>query len=354
MTDSNRRRFLTLTAGVVTGGLAGCLGGTAGSQSDAETTGSASFFVFGDILGHVAGDVATTETLVPVGQHGHGWEPGPDIQGRIYESALFVHGMPGFQPWADDVLTSLEADGADVVTVSAAADVELHEIGADGNHAHESHEEEEHHESGEHHDEEAHESGEHHDDGTHGEDGDHDHGSIDPHFWMDPHRVATATETVRDALQRVDEANAEAYAANAESFRNALTDLDETYESTLESRERDVVLVAGHNAYGYLADRYGFEVVALTGLSPDEEPSPQDIERAQETIDEHGIRHVLADPLESDRAATQLVNETAAEEVLPLTAIPGRTDEWDERGWGYLEIMAELNLPSLQTALGAK
>ncbi|WP_410767671.1 metal ABC transporter substrate-binding protein [Haloferax sp. DFSO60] len=342
MKNSNRRRFLSLTAGVFAGGLAGCLGANSGSQSASQTASSASFFVFGDIAEHVAGDVAVAETLVPVGQHGHGWEPGPDVQGRIYESDLFVHGMPGFQPWADDVLTSLEADGADVVTVSAAEDVELHEIGADGEHVHDQQEGGHHEETGNHEEE------------THTEDDRQDHGSMDPHFWMDPLRVATATETVRDAFQRVDGENAEAYATNAASYRNAVFDLDETFESTLESRRKDVILVAGHNAYGYLADRYGFEVVALTGLSPDEEPSPRDIEQAQEVIDEHDIRHVLADPLESNRAATQLVNETDAEEVLPLTAIPGRTAEWNERGWGYLDIMAELNLPSLQTSLGAK
>ncbi|AKU09671.1 metal ABC transporter substrate-binding protein [Haloferax gibbonsii] len=368
MRTKTRRRFLATVAGSAAVGLAGCLGDgssdSTDSSAESETTAAASFFVFGDVARRVAGDVASVDTLVPIGQHGHGWEPGPDVQGRVLESDLFVHGMPGFQPWADDIRSSLEADGSDVTAVDASADVELHEIGPDG-HVHD----DESHDEAEQHDEEAHanetheethanethsEETEHHDDEHAEESESHDHGELDPHFWLDPTRVATATETLRDAFQSVDSANADAYAANAESYRETLSELDAAFEDGLAARDRDVILVAGHDAYGYLADRYDLEIVALTGISPDEEPSPRDIERAQATIEEHGIRHVLADPLESDRAAQQLVSETDAEDVLPLTPLPGVMTEWEENDWGYVDIMREVNLPSLRTALGAQ
>ncbi|WP_424009401.1 metal ABC transporter substrate-binding protein [Haloferax denitrificans] len=346
MRTKTRRRFLATVAGSAAVGLAGCLGGDDSSDStgstdssaDSETTATASFFVFGDAARHVAGDAASVDTLVPIGQHGHGWEPGPDVQGRVLESDLFVHGMPGFQPWADDIRASLDADGSGVAEVDASADVDLHEIGPDG-HVH---------------DDESHDETEQRDDEHAEESETDDHGELDPHFWLDPTRVATATETLRDAFQSVDSANADAYAANAESYREALSELDAAFEDGLAASERDVILVAGHDAYGYLADRYDLDIVALTGLSPDEEPSPRDIERAQATIEEHDIRHVLADPLESDRAAQQLVGETDAEDVLPLTPLPGVMTEWEENDWGYVDIMREVNLPSLRTALGAQ
>ncbi|WP_411969060.1 metal ABC transporter substrate-binding protein [Haloferax sp. YSSS75] len=333
-----RRAFLAAVSGAAGVTLAGCLGGESPGQGadSGQRVATASFFVFGDVAAHVAGDDATAETLVPVGQHGHGWEPGPDVQGRILESDLFVHGMPSFQPWADDVLTSLAADDADVVSVDVSADIDLHEATDDG-HAHDD-------EDGDHTD----------DDEADANASERGPGLVDPHFWMDPRNVVTATETLRDAFQAVDEANADAYAANADAYRDSLLALDSTIATTLESRERDVILVAGHDAFGYLADRYDIDVVALTGLAPDDAPSPRDIERAQATIEEHGIRHVLADPLESDRAATQLVAETDAEAVLPLTSIPGLTSEWREAEWGYIDIVRETNLPSLRTALDAR
>ncbi len=114
-----------------------------------------------------------------------------------------------------------------------------------------------------------------------------------------------------------------------------------------------MLLVAGHDAFQYLHDRYGFEIEALSGLAPDDLPSTQDVARAQQVIEEHGLRYVCADPLESQRAAEQLVAETDAEAVLPLTAMPGRTADWTDRGWGYLEVMEQVNLPTLERALDA-
>ncbi|EMA42266.1 metal ABC transporter solute-binding protein, Zn/Mn family, partial [Halococcus hamelinensis] len=107
-------------------------------------------------------------------------------------------------------------------------------------------------------------------------------------------------------------------------------------------------------AYQYLAERYGFEAETLTELSPDDQPTPRDIERAQEIVGEHDLEYVLADPLESQKAANQLVAETDAKEVLPLTAIPGQTQEWVDRGWGYVDIMEQVNLPTLVKALDAQ
>ena len=94
-----RRRLVATGIGFTTiGSLAGCLSNDASSDDSGgggpET--QSSFFVFGDLASQVAGDTATAETLVPIGQHGHGWEPGSKIQGTILESDLFLYGMDGF------------------------------------------------------------------------------------------------------------------------------------------------------------------------------------------------------------------------------------------------------------------
>jgi zinc transport system substrate-binding protein len=159
--------------------------------------------------------------------------------------------------------------------------------------------------------------------------------------------------TIRSGFVDVDGDNASAYADNAESYRSRLDELDGSFESTLNNASKDVVFVAGHNAFQYLGQRYGFEVETLTGLSPDDQPTPQDIERAQEIIAEHDLEYVCADPLESQQAANQLVAETDATEVLPLTPIPGQTQEWADQDWGYVEIMENVNLETLSTALDA-
>ncbi|QZP36823.1 metal ABC transporter substrate-binding protein [Halobaculum magnesiiphilum] len=355
--DITRRRLIASAAGTVgVGSVAGCLGGRAGGgTSDSGPTAQGSFFVFGDIAARVAGDATATDLLVPVGQHGHGWEPGPRVREEIRDADLLVHGMEGFQPWVDDVLADLDADGSGVETVDASADVDLIAAGEhhgddhteDGHDDHEeSHTAESHHEND--HTEESHDD---HEEDHDGEEGGHDHGGTDPHFWMDPLRVRDAAETVREALSAVDPDAADAHADNAAAFREELETLDERIESLVADAARDTVLVAGHDSFAYAAERYGLSFRTLTGLAPDDQPTTRDIERAGDVIDEHGLRYVSADPLESQRAAEQLVAETDAEEVLPLTAMPGLTDEWAAEDWGYVEVMEEVNLPTLERVL---
>jgi zinc transport system substrate-binding protein len=369
-----RRRLVTATAGAVgLGALAGCTGGTAGTQRTEtnQYTAQSSFFVFGDLTARVAGDSATADLLVPIGQHGHGWEPGPRVRESIADADLFIHGMTGFQPWVDRILPDLDADGSAVVTVDASAGVEL--LDAAGDHGHADHEGDEHgdddhdegdHEAGSHesddHDEGDHETGSHesddhsedgHDEDGHADEGGHA-GGVDPHFWMDPLRLSEAVDTVRRGLVDVDPGNADAYTANADDLKTRLADLHERIESVVAAGSTDVVLVAGHNSFRYLGERYGITVVSLTDVSPDDRPTTRDIERARELIDEHGLRYVCADPLESQRAAEQLVADTDAEAVLPLTAMPGLTEEWDDQNWGYADVVENVNLPTLERVLG--
>ncbi|QLG64256.1 metal ABC transporter substrate-binding protein [Halorarum salinum] len=341
-----RRRAVATTAGVL-GLTAGCAGtptdAIGADGDDGRTSAGASFFVLGDLTTAVAGDRAAADTLVPVGQHGHGWEPGPRIQERVREADLFVYAMAGFQPWADDVVRGLREDDSPVRAVAAGGDVDLLDVGGD-------HE-------GEHDEARGHDGdGGHHDGFVHDEEDGHDHGEgpgdADPHFWLDPVRVNTAVSTVEAAFAEVDPDGADAYAAAADDYRGRLDDLHADFEEGLAGTARDTVVVAGHDSFAHLGDRYGFSVEALTGLSPDEQPTSRDVERAREHLAEHDAEYVLADPLGSQSAADQLAAE-ADVSVLPLTPIPGVTEEWEANGWGYVEIMREVNLPTLRRALDA-
>lgn len=343
--DTTRRRLLAATAGIGgAGALAGCIDGDAstdgdpsGSSEESGPTAQASFFVFGDIAEQVVGDAATAELLVPVGQHGHGWEPGPNVREAIYDAELFVHGMEGFQPWVDTILRDLDADGAGVATVDASHGVDLLEAG--GGDGHDDHDE---HDDGA----EGHADEESHDD-------EHGHGNADPHFWMDPLRVREAAATVSEALADVDSERAETYADNTERFQGELDALHEQFESLVSEAEKETILVAGHDSLRYFGDRYGVRVESLTGISPDDTPTTRDIQAAQSIIDEHDLRYVCADPLESRQAAEQLVAETDVEAVLDLTAMPGLTEAWAADDWGYVDVMENVNLPTLERALDA-
>ena len=343
MVEYTRRQMVSATAGVAAlGATAGCLGGLVASEGN-ETAAQASFFVFGDFASKVAGEAVATETLVPVGQHGHGWEPGARVREDIRAATLFLHGMESFQPWVDDILGDLEDDDADVTPVDVSTDVHLLEAGSEHDHR-EGHEQT----VDDNHDEHE---------GTVNEHDGHGHGhgeGADPHFWMDPVRSMEAVTTVEAALADAYGENADTFETNAAAYRDELQSLHERLQSIRAEASTDVLLVAGHDAFQYLGDRYGLKIEALTDVSPDDRPTVRDIERAQDVIKTHDIQYICADPLESQQAAEQLVAETDAEAVLPLTAMPGRTDEWAADDWGYVEVMESVNVPTLAQALGAE
>ena len=378
MASYTRRRLLTTSIGAATAAsLAGCTGSdaeqsTAGAEADEASAvdATAPFHVFGDITEAVVGDSGAVETLVPLGSHGHGWEPSGDTQATVIDSDLFVY-MDGFQPWADEMVASMRDDDAPVTAVNIADGIEKlggHDGHSEEDHSGEEHSEEEHSGEGhsEEHSEEEHSEEEHseehseeeHSEDEHGaetQDGGHghDHGAEDPHVWLDPVRLKQAVTNVRSELVGIDSDNADTYATNADDYRSRLDQLDRSFEDTLGDADSDVVFVAGHNAFQYLESRYGFRVETLTNISPDDRPTPEDIAQAQSLIEEHDLQYVLADPLESQTAANQLVEQTDATEKLPLTAVAGQTQDWADKGWGYIDVMENINLATLQQALDA-
>ncbi len=362
-----RRQLLSAAAGIAGfGTLAGCIGD--GGSDPSGTTAQASFFVFEDIATNVAGDIAETELLVPVGQHGHGWEPGPRVREDIHDARVLFHGMDGFQPWVDNIRRDLGDDGADVVTIDVSDGVSLLETGVAHDHTEDS-EQQEH--DGEHtednHTEETHDdehteqikTEEHHDDDHDDEDDRHANGhaaeeSADPHFWMDPLRVKQAISNVRQGLADADAEDTETYVENADGYAAELDDLHERIQTIRAESSKDVLLIAGHDSFQYFGDRYNVEIQALTDVSPDDRPTTRDIERAQEIIRDNDLQYICADPLESQEAAEQLVAETDAKAVLPLTAMPGLKENWEENDWGYVEVMENINLPTIEDALNAE
>ena len=93
----SRRQFAGVGAGLLAGGLAGCMGNAAdpgpdgGDGNDGEYTVVASFFTFYDFADTLAeGTSINVENLVPTGLHGHGWEPDPSIQRRITDADALV------------------------------------------------------------------------------------------------------------------------------------------------------------------------------------------------------------------------------------------------------------------------
>jgi zinc transport system substrate-binding protein len=167
-------------------------------------------------------------------------------------------------------------------------------------------------------------------------------GQLDPHVWLDPIRFVEVVRTIGDALERP---------AAAERLVTRLRGLDREYRDGLGDCERRE-LVTSHDAFGYLARRYGLRTVAVTGLSPEAEPSARDLERVVDEVRRHGATTVFVEKLVSPRLGETVAREVGADTAV-LDPIEGVTEEEAERGEDYFSLM-RANLAALREGLGCR
>lgn len=169
-------------------------------------------------------------------------------------------------------------------------------------------------------------------------------GGLDPHFWLDPLRMAALGEAIAAALGEIDPTHGEAYDANAATLRTDLEELDQSFTTGLATCERTTIVVS-HDAFGYLS-RYGLEVAPIAGLSPDAEPTPADLGALQQLISDDGITTVFGERLASPRLTQTLADDMGVASAV-LDPIEGLSDETSDEN--YLSLMQQ-NLTALEKA----
>jgi zinc transport system substrate-binding protein len=162
----------------------------------------------------------------------------------------------------------------------------------------------------------------------------------DPHVWLDPLRYAKIVGRIGQALQRPDA---------AARLQARLRDLDGEYRTGLAHCERHEI-VTSHEAFGYLAERYGLEQVAITGLSPEVEPEPAKLQQVIELVRERGVTTIYFETLVSPRIAETVARETGAKTAV-LNPIEGLTKNEISQGENYFSLM-RTNLRALREGLG--
>ncbi|MFC3958220.1 metal ABC transporter substrate-binding protein [Halovivax cerinus] len=356
--DRSRRSFLSIGAGVGATAVAGCL-----SDSDLQGSegGYAAFFTLQDWANTVGGDHITFETPIDVGDMGHGWSPSSDLITELGTARAFIYiDSPAFS-WAQDAADVIERDYDDVTLVDAFDDLDLletdHEITHDDEHDH--NEGDDHHQDGDEHDhdegDDHHQDGDEHDhdegDDHHQDEDEHDHGQYDPHAWIDPVRATEMVETIADGLARIEPDHEETFRENAAAYTDQLDDLDRQFRTLVSDFDGPIGVLASHDSFRYLQDRYGFVLHTPTEISPDQSPSQSEIAETIEFVDSNGIETVLYDRFESDRLARTIVENSDATSRVAVSPAAGTTETWVEKDWGYVDQMAEINVPALDVAL---
>ena len=356
--------------------------------------------IWADVVSNVAcGGLADIETIIPVGGDPHGFEPSLQDRARMENAALVVANGLELEEGLEDTLEAVAesgtpvfefAEGMDTIAYSFEGghhaedgsdeghDEEEAEEDSDGDEGHdeeqneseeeEGEEEDGHHDEDEgeevaaeeseeegHHDEdeEAEEEEEGHDEeeGDHGEDeGGHGSGG-DPHVWFDPQRVSGALPGLAHVLTSEVGLDAAAIDACLADYRAELEAVDAEIAAKVNELPADSrKLVTNHEALGYFADRYGFEVIGTVIPTPASmaQASPAGLEELAEIIEHEGINAIFAETLHSVDDVEALAARVGDIDVVTLyTGSLGPPDSGAETYVGFLRTNTGLIVDAL-------
>ena len=281
----------------------------------------ASFYPLQYLTQKIGGDLVDVESLTPPGAEPHDLELSNQKVQQLSQAGAVVY-LKGFQS-AVDKAVELNAPKTviDVSTSVDLVDAEKHEseldVADDDEKTEEAHEHE------------------------------HEHGSTDPHFWLDPTRMASAATQIGDALAQADPANAETYKKNAASTKSQMEALSKKLvDGTAKCQHKE--FVTSHEAFGYLADRTGLTQLGLSGLDPDSTPSPARLKQISDAVKAKGITTIFTEELLSPKVA-----ETLAKDLGITTAVLDPIESQADDSKDYEAVMNE-NLEALQKALSCE
>ena len=267
----------------------------------------ATFYPLQDFAESVGGDAVRVRSIVPAGVEPHDYEPTPQDIVSIYQADVFLLNGAGLDSWAEKIRPELARRGVTVVQMSEVVSLLSASTEAEG-----------------------------------------ETQVPDPHFWLDPIWVEKEIEAIRDTLIMRDPSRAEVYTRNTERYTALLAGLDTAYREGLRQCKFHTI-VTSHKAFAYLAQRYGFEIISVSGISPEAEPSSRTLAEIAGAVRRLGLRYIFFETLSSPKVAETLALEVGVE-TLAFNPIEGLTDEERQAGKNYLSVMYE-NLGNLRTAL---
>jgi zinc/manganese transport system substrate-binding protein len=233
--------------------------------------------VMADLASEVGGERVEVADIVHAGVDPHLYEPAPGDWKRIETADMLLAGGLGFEAYLDRMRPSLENAGVRVVV---GGDVIRPISGVCENHSKEGH---------------------------------HHHGVIDPHWWHSISNTRAVVFQIRDALIAEDPEGKAFYEVNAEAFDRRLVALDKWVRlQVVLIPKASRVLVTSHDALGYLASEYGFEVLPVQGLTKSSQPSSQQIAQLIREIKEKRVKAIFAESLENPKVLEQITAETGA------------------------------------------
>ena len=267
----------------------------------------ASFYPIAEFARAVGGDLVDVNTITPAGVEPHDYEPTPQQLAAIYRSDMVFYNGGGVDVWADRISPDVSSKGISVIELGKAIPVVAAARGSsDPNTA------------------------------------------FDPHFWLDPVLAQKEVTRIAQTFAQKDPTHANVFQKNADAYNAKLSLLDQAFQDGLRSCKLNTI-VTSHAAFAYLGAEYHFQVIPISGLSPDEEPSAGRLAEISQLAKAHNVHFIYFETLVSPKLADTIANEIGAK-TLVFNPLEGVTAEDQAAGKNYLTIQAD-NLKNLKIGL---
>jgi manganese transport system substrate-binding protein len=226
------------------------------------------FTILADMARNVAGDNVIVESITKVGTEIHGYEPTPSDLVKAQNADLLLNNGLNLERWFEKFYGKLKR----VPTVTLSTGIQPIAIAEGAYQA-----------------------------------------QPNPHAWMSPRNALIYVENIRDALVNLDPANALSYETNAQTYRKALQQIDQTLKTqlaALPSSQR--FLVSCEGAFSYLARDYGFREIYLWPINAEQQSTPQQIQRVIDQVRLQNIPAVFCESTVNNKGQLQVAKETGA------------------------------------------
>lgn len=285
------------------------------AQSQEKINILTSIFPLYEFAQAVCGERNEVDILLPPGAEVHTWKPKPSDIIKIAQADLFIVVGSGLEPWLEDILKSVKNPKLHILETSLAFKWE----------------------------EEEHLPVDH---------SPRDHEAGDPHIWLDFDYDIQIIEQISSILTQIDPSNTDIYRNNARNIKLKLRNLDNLYKKELGGCTLRTFIMGGHSAFGYIAQKYNLNQVAVYGLSPNSLPSPRKLVETIRIAKEHGVRAIYFEAMLSNEIARMIADEVGCQ-TLALNPGANLSREELHSGVSFFDIM-EKNLENLKIGLICK